>query len=77
VHLTECCDEELPLVITDVQTTHAAATDFEVLPTIQADLAARDLLPDEQMVDSGYMSGEQLVVSREQHKINFDRASLG
>jgi hypothetical protein len=37
VHLTECCDPDLPLVITDVQTTSASATDFEALPSVQAD----------------------------------------
>ncbi len=69
VHLTECCDQDLPLVITDVQTTHAATTDFEVLDKIQADLAARDLLPEEHIVDSGYMTGEHLVRSRNDYDI--------
>jgi hypothetical protein len=32
VHLTECCDPDLPLVITDGQTTCAATTDFEARP---------------------------------------------
>ncbi len=70
VHLTECCDEDLPLVITDVQTTHAATTDFEVLEQIQADLAARDLLPGEHIVDSGYMTGEHLVRSQNEYGIS-------
>lgn len=69
VHLTECCDQDLPLVITDVQTTPAATTDFEVLDKIQADLAARDLLPEEHIVDSGYMTGEHLVSSQKQYDI--------
>ncbi len=69
VHLTECCDPDLPLVITDVQTTPAATTDFEVLPTVHADLAAHDLLPHEQVVDSGYMSAEHLVTSQRDHDV--------
>ena len=69
VHLTECCDQDLPLVITDVQTTHAATTDFEMLEQIQTDLAVRDLLPEEHIVDSGYMTGEHLVRSRNDYDI--------
>jgi transposase len=67
VHLTECCDPDLPLVITDVQTTPAATTDFEVLPSVQADLAERHLLPQEHLVDSGYMSAEHIVISQSEY----------
>jgi len=69
VHLTECCDPDLPLVITDVQTTSASATDFEALPTVQADLAKRSLLPQEHLVDSGYMSAEHIVVSQREYNV--------
>jgi transposase len=69
VHLTECCDPELPLVITDVQTTSAATTDFEVLSAVQADLAERHLLPQEHLVDSGYMSAAHIVASQSEHGI--------
>ena len=69
VHLTECCDPDLPLVITDVQTTAAATTDFEVLPVVQADLAERSLLPQEHLVDSGYMSAEHIVASEREHGV--------
>jgi transposase len=55
-HLTETCDEDLPYLITDVQTTPAPASGFNMLPKIQADLAARDVLPGEQMVDAGYVT---------------------
>ena len=69
VHLTECCDPDLPLVITEVQTTSAATTDFEALPTVQADLAQRSLLPHEHLVDSGYMSAEHIVASQSEHSV--------
>jgi transposase len=69
VHLTECCDPEGPLVISDVQTTAAATTDFEVLPVVQADLAERSLLPQEHLVDSGYMSAEHMVNSEKNHGV--------
>ena len=69
VHLTEGCDPDLPLVITDVQTTPAATTDFEVLPTVHAELAARDLLPHEHLVDCGYVTAEHLAVSQKDHDV--------
>jgi transposase len=69
VHLAECCDPDGPLVITDVQTTSATTTDFEVLSTVQADLAKRSLLPDEHLVDSGYMSAGHIVTSQSEHDV--------
>jgi transposase len=69
VHLTETCDEDTPHVITDVQTTPAPRSDFDLLPTIQADLAARELLPAEQLVDAGYVTAEHLVTSQRDHQV--------
>ena len=69
VHLTETCDEDTPHVITDVQTTPAPRSDCDLLPTIQAALAARELLPAEQLVDTGYVSAEHLVTSQREHQV--------
>jgi transposase len=56
VHFTEAYDTDTPNLITDVTTTAATTTDYETLPTIQANLAARQALPSEQIVDTGYMA---------------------
>lgn len=69
VHLTETCEADHPLLITDVQTTPAPEADFTQLPKVQADLAARGLLPAEHLVDAGYLSAEQLVVSQQDYAI--------
>lgn len=69
VHLTEACDDELPRLITDVQTMPTPTSDFNMLPRIQADLAARDLLPDEQIVDAGYVTADHLVSSQTEHGV--------
>jgi transposase len=53
VHLTESCDQDLPHLITQVETTPATTPDHVALTSIQQDLAAHGLLPDEQLVDSG------------------------
>jgi transposase len=68
VHLTETCDEDLPHLITQVTTTPATTPDNVALPEIQQDLAARDLLPDEQLVDAGYIEAGTLVES-ERHGV--------
>lgn len=78
VHLTETCDVEttedtqakrLPQLITEVQTTVANMQDVEVTQVIQEDLAQHDLLPDEQIVDTGYVDAELRVRSQENYGI--------
>ncbi|HTK06010.1 MAG TPA: transposase, partial [Ktedonobacteraceae bacterium] len=75
VHLTETCALEtteqkqaraLPQLITNVQTTLANVQDVEMTHRIQADLAHHHLLPEEQIVDTGYVDAE-LLVSSQQH----------
>ncbi len=68
VHLTQSCDEDLPHLITQVTTTPATMPDHVALPEIQQDLAAHDLLPDEQLVDAGYVDSDTLVESQ-RHEI--------
>lgn len=63
VHLTESCDQDLPHLITQVETTPATTPDHATLPAIQQDLAAHDLLPGEHLVDSGYIETGTLVES--------------
>jgi len=70
VHLTESCDEGLPHLITDVHTTAATATDVKQLSAIQDGLAQRGLLPAEQLADSSYVCGSNLVFSHARHKID-------
>lgn len=65
VHLTESCDEEdLPNLITNVSTTVATATDVKQLRTIQEGLERSGLSPAEQLADSAYVCGSNLVSSR-------------
>lgn len=70
VHITETCDDETPNLITDVTTTPATTSDFAMLPTIQAQLATRQLTPREQIVDVGYVTSDHLWTSRTDHDID-------
>ena len=69
VHLTETCDEELPHLITHVETTPATTYDGAATETIHAALEAKGLLPEEHVVDSGYLDAEVLVSAEQRHKI--------
>ena len=61
VHLTETCDPDAPHLLTNVETTPATTADNGMLGPIQEHLAARDLLPREHIVDTGYVTSEHLV----------------
>ncbi len=63
VHLTEACDDDRPHLITQVATVPASTNDVELTDAIQADLAGRDLLPGEHLLDTGYVSAQHLLTS--------------
>lgn len=69
VHVSETCDRETPHLITHVETTPANVRDHEVTPTIQAALVAKDLRPDEHLVDAGYVDAAVLVQSQQTYQI--------
>ena len=69
VHLTETCDEELPHLITHVETTPATTYDGAVTNTIHAALEAKGLAPEEHIVDAGYLDAEVLASAERVQKI--------
>ncbi|HLU11610.1 MAG TPA: IS1182 family transposase [Oceanobacillus sp.] len=70
VHLTETCDEDKPYLITHVLTTAATEPDANAVEPIHEDLAQRDLLPDEHLVDMGYTSAPLLYDSQHDYGVN-------
>jgi transposase len=81
VHLTETCqtlpvetaqgqeERAAPRLLVQVETTLAEMQDVEVTATIQEALAQAELLPDEQVVDSGYVDADLLVRSQDDYGI--------
>ncbi len=67
VHFTETCDNARPHLITNVETTPATTPDVAVTDTIHAYVAARDLLPAEPLLDSGYVAADVLVASQQRN----------
>ncbi|MER5348634.1 IS1182 family transposase [Streptomyces mirabilis] len=60
-HLTEHCGPDLPHLVTDVDTTDASQSDQNMIAPIHDRLDQRDLLPDEHLVDTGYMAAATLL----------------
>lgn len=67
IHLTETCEEDLPELITNVETTSASIVDGTTTPKIHQHLQSNDLLPTEHIVDTGYLDAQLLV---DRHKDN-------
>jgi transposase len=64
VHLTETCEDDLPNLITHVETTSAPTADGDVTPRVHRALQEQDLLPRVHLVDTGFLDAELLVASR-------------
>ena len=67
LHVTEVCDSDQAHLITQVVTVPAIQQDHHALAGIQAQLAAKDLTPQQQLVDAGYMSAKRIIDSQELH----------
>jgi transposase len=64
-------------LITNVETTPATTNDVEVTDTIHRHLAARDLLPQEHLLDTGSVSADLLVTSQQRHQVDMVGPVLG
>lgn len=70
VHLSETCDADQPSLITHVETTVATDADIDALGPIHHDLAQRDRLPRDHVVDAAYGSAQVLVTSQADYGID-------
>jgi transposase len=68
-HFTETCEPDRPHLIVHVATTVAATNDVDTVPGRHADLATADLLPDEHLVDAGYVSVDHVLAARADHGV--------
>lgn len=68
-HQTETCDEGTPHMITHVLTTPAPEQDVHALDLIHTALARQGLLPDEHLVDTGYVTPQGIHHAAAQHGI--------
>lgn len=68
-HLTETCEPDAPHLITNVETTDATVDDSELTQTVHQRLEKRQLVPDEHVVDSGYVTAAHILTARDDHGI--------
>jgi transposase len=61
VHLTETCEPDWPELIVQVNTTLAPRPDVKETLDLQQELERRQLLPEEHLMDGGYLESEVLV----------------
>ena len=64
-HLTETSEPDAVHLITQVTTTLATQADMDALDSVHAALAQHDLLPNEHLLDAGYVDAEVLVSARQ------------
>lgn len=69
-HLTETCDDDLPLLITNVETRIATEPDHDATPIIHTHLTENGYPPHEHFVDQGYMSIDHVVSGQQQAQID-------
>lgn len=70
VHVTETCDDNLPNLITHIETTVATVGDVEVTDSIHRELAQKQLLPDEHFLDAGYIDADNLVNADQRYQVD-------
>jgi len=70
VHLTETCDDDSPRLITNVHTTESTDQDVDAVAPIHESLSAKGQLPEEHIVDAGYVDSDSVVRSRNDYGVD-------
>lgn len=70
VYLTETCDEDLPRLITNVETSSAPVADFYLTELIHQSLEKRGLLPTSHLADTGFVDVELMFAAKNQYQID-------
>lgn len=65
MHLSETSEPDEIHLITQVTTTLATQADMEALDAVHANLADKGLLPDEHLLDAGYVDAEALISAKQ------------
>lgn len=70
VYLTETCDEDLPRIITNVETSSAPVADFDLTEPIHQALERKKLLPAVHIVDTGFIDAELMQKAKQKYEID-------
>jgi transposase len=69
VQICETCDDDLPHLITYVDTVPATEADIDTTPRVHESLARRALAPAEHLADSAYVTADAVLDARDRHGI--------
>ncbi len=70
VYLTETCDEEMPRLITNVETSSAPVADFDLTEPIHQSLEKKNLLPAIHLVDMGFVDAELMIAAQKLYDVD-------
>lgn len=70
VHVTETCGSDAPNLVTHVATTVATISDCDTVSAVHTGLARKQLLPEEHLVDAGYVSARHIIAARRDHDVD-------
>lgn len=70
VHFTETCEAEEPHLIVEVLTTAATTPDGEIMGELHEQLEHQEMLPDQHLVDTGYVDAEVLAESQMRYQVD-------
>jgi len=70
VHFSETREQDAPQLITHVETTRAGVNDERALSAIHAGLAGKELLPEQHLVDAGYVDAANLLQSHHDYEVD-------
>src|SRR5438876_3369732 len=70
VHFTEGCDADQPHFLLEVITTLSTTPDGEVMEDLHERLAEKQVLPDQHLVDTGYVDAENSAKSQQIHQVD-------
>lgn len=69
LHLTETCDDNLPRLIVNVESTPATTPDCIALPAIHQSLGQNQILPSTHLADAGYVNANTLESSKRDYDV--------
>lgn len=67
VHFTETCEADTPHLIVEVTPTSATMADGDIVEDLHARLDEQQMLPDQHLMDMGYVDAEVLAESQARH----------
>jgi transposase len=70
VHFTQTCEANAAHLIVDVITTDATTPDGEVMGELHEQLAQQEMLPEQHLVDMGYIEADVLAESQSRYQVD-------